>query len=126
MGILRIVHGVIVVLRHGLLEVEVHLRRDILRAEIPARRVNADVLTELTDSDGIARALGHLDLDAVLDHTHHLDKVDGERSLRIAQRSQRRLHTRHIGMVIRAPEVYQLFISALTLVNVVCDIRREV
>ena len=89
-GILGVVHGVVVVLGAGELEIEIHVRRNVLGDEEPTRGVYTDILAQLADGDRVAGALGHFDFLAVFDHADHLDEVDRERALRIAERGEGR------------------------------------
>ena len=102
------------------------MRRNVLGDEEPARGVYADILAQLADGDRVAGALGHFDFLAVFDHADHLDKVDRERALRIAERGEGVLHTGDVGVVVGAPEIDEQRVAALDLVNVVGDIGRQV
>ena len=102
------------------------MRRNVLGDEEPARGVYADILAQLADGDRVAGALGHFDFLAVFDHADHLDKVDRERALRIAERGEGVLHTGDVGVVVGAPEIDEQRVAALDFIDVVGDIGRQV
>jgi len=125
-SVLHVVDRVVLRLLAGQFQIEVHVGLDVSGDEEPAGGVNADVVAQFAQRDGVAGALGHLDFLAVLDQTDHLDQIDFQRALRIAHGFQSRRHAGDIAVVVGAPEVDQLGVAALQLVDVVGDIRRHV
>ena len=124
--VLAVIHRVVVVLLTGEVHVEVHVGCDILGNKEPSGRIHPDILAEFADRDGVAGPLGHLDLLAVFHHSYHLDEIHLQGSFRITERSQGCVHAHHIAVVIGAPEIHQFGITALDLVYMVGDIRRQI
>ena len=123
MRVLDIVYRVVVVGFDGLIEVEVDAAARIVHVEEEARAVDGNLLQQVGQRDGVAGALGHSHGLAVAHQVHHLHQHDVETVAGKADGVHRTLHTRHMAVVVGAPDVDGLVEAAYReLVVVVGDI----
>ena len=126
MGVLHVVDGV--VLRAGARQLEVEVERRVVAAlqHEEAGRVGADVVDQLVEAHELALALRHPCPLAPLHHVHQLHDRRLEAIGVAAERGDRRLHPRHVAVVVGAQRVDQALGAALELVAVVRDVAGEV
>ena len=106
--VLDIVDRVLAILAHGEAEVEFHLRVGLGVEEVTAG-VDGNFIEQVRKGDGLARALGHThdlavahELDEL--HQHDIEAVGAVKT----QRVHRALHTGHMAVMVRAPDVDDL------------------
>ena len=105
MGVLHIVHRVVAVLPHGEVEVKLHLRVALARAEEKARRVDRDLVEQVGQGDGLARALAHAHDLAALHEAHELHENKAQLRRVEPQRAHGRGETHGVAVVVGAPNV---------------------
>ena len=106
--VLDIVDGVLAILAHGEAEVEFHLRVGLGVEEVTAG-VDGNFIEQVRKRDGLARALGHTHDLAVAHELDELHQHDVEAVGAVeAQRVHRALHTGHMAVMVRAPDVDDL------------------
>ncbi len=128
MRVLHVIDRVVVVLRHGQIDIECVLRIGLAREQEEAHRVLAGPLDQVAQCHVAAGALADLHLFPALDHAHHgVQHVVGV-ALRNAHvgRLQAGAHAGDGAVVVRALDVHHLREAALPFGDVVGHIGHEV
>jgi hypothetical protein len=128
MGVLHVVHGVVVVLGHGQIDVEGVLGVGLAREQEEAHGVLAGPLDQVAQRDVAAGALADLDLFAVAHHAHHgvqhvVGVALGDAHIGSLQAGA---HAGDGAVVVRALDVDHLGEAALELLDVIGHIGHEV
>ena len=124
--VLDVVDGILLALLAGEREVQVERRVVASLQHVEARGVDADVFDQVVERDDLALPLRHLGALPPLDEVDELHDQDLERIGIASERTPRRVHPRHVSVVVGAPEVDQPVVAALALVEVVGDVGAEV
>ena len=126
MHVLAVVDRVLGRFLLGQFQVEIEVGIRGAHGEEESAGVLAHLVHDLAQADEFARAFGHLDRFLAPVEVDELVDDGVERLGRIAQRRHRRLHARHVAVVVRAPDVYGLREAPRELVLVIGDVRKEV
>ena len=124
--VLNVVDGI--VQRLLLRQIQVELQRRVVPAhqvEEPGR-VAADLADHLVEGDELTLALAHRDRLSVAQQADDLDEDDPQHRRVVAERLQRRLHARDVAVVVGAPDVAELGVSARQLLAVIGDVGQQV
>ena len=120
MGVLDVVDGILVATLAG--QVDVDLDRLVVAAvdEVPARRVDADLVQQLVEEDDVAASLRHLPRLAVLGQVDELIDEYLDPCGVVPDHRRERLEPRDVSVVIRTEHVDR----ALEPSELVADVRR--
>ena len=127
-GVLHIVDRVFTVLPHGQIQVEVQGSGGSPGVEEVPGGVHADLVQQVVERNGLARALGHAHRLAVLHQVHQLHQHHHQPVRAVQpQAVQGGLQPGHVAVVVGAPDVDGLVKAPhLQLVAVVGDVGGEV
>ena len=124
--VLDVVDGILRRLARGHRQVELQGAVVSPREEGEARGVAADLLEQLLHQHELAATLGHAHGLAVTLEGHELNDQHLERVGRVPERLHRRLHARHIAVVVGPEQIDHAVGGAELHVVVVRDVHREI
>ena len=127
MGVLHIVHRVLIRGAGCQLQVKIEVGVWLPQVKEEAGRVNGHFLQQGIQSNGLAGTLRQLNGLAVPHQAHHLHNHTIQTVRVQPQGGERRLHPRHIAMVIRTQHIHGLIIAAgHQLIIMISNIRHNI
>ncbi len=126
MGVLDVIDGVVAGLGLGQVQVEVEVLLAAAHHVEEARRILAHLLAQLAQGDELAGAGGHLQLFAAAVEDGELHQQHVQLVGIVTQSLERRLHPRHVAVVIGTPDIDDPLETAFEFVHVIGDVGGEV
>ena len=125
-GVLHVEDRIIARLSLGKLQIEIEMAVRLAHEKKESRRIPPDFFDHFFQRDELAGALAHAHRLAAAGKLNHLHQHDVKRVRIEAQPLHGRFQTRHVAVMISAPDIDQLGEFPLILVTMISNIGREI